>query len=200
MCVRAVGFRWQDMENNHLRLYFQARLPSATSALLLQPEPQLAGTRSGARGHEGGCCSHFGVSREPCRRAKRVRRAVRAAQVPDARSGSLVYRLDPLAPAADVLAEGDVVTEVDGVPVADDGTVSFRHEERVEFSHLIRCKHIGAPCLRLGARAPAPGAGGGRGGGCFLGTGTHVIQTCRYRLDSWLRHMLALPTPPPRPW
>lgn len=67
------------------------------------------------------------------------------AQMPDARSGSLVYRLDPLAPAAEVLAEGDVVTEVDGVAVADDGTVSFRHEERVEFSHLIRCKHIGAP-------------------------------------------------------
>ena len=67
--------------------------------------------------------------------------------MPDARSGSLVYRLDPLAPAAEVLAEGDVVTEVDGVAVADDGTVSFRHEERVEFSHLIRCKHIGA--LRL---------------------------------------------------
>ena len=65
--------------------------------------------------------------------------------MPDARSGSLVYRLDPLAPAAEVLAEGDVVTEVDGVAVADDGTVSFRHEERVEFSHLIRCKHIGAP-------------------------------------------------------
>src|ERR1700712_5397322 len=65
--------------------------------------------------------------------------------MPDARSGSLVYRLDPLAPAAEVLAEGDVVTEVDGVTVADDGTVSFRHEERVEFSHLIRCKHIGAP-------------------------------------------------------
>ena len=64
--------------------------------------------------------------------------------MPDARSGSLVYRLDPLAPAAEVLAEGDVVTEVDGVAVADDGTVSFRHEERVEFSHLIRCKHIGA--------------------------------------------------------
>ncbi|KAK9834040.1 hypothetical protein WJX81_005089 [Elliptochloris bilobata] len=88
----SVGFRWQDMENNHLRLYFQ---------------------------------------------------------MPDVRSGSLVYRLDPLAPAAEVLAEGDVVTEVDGVAVADDGTVSFRHEERVEFSHLIRCKHIGALCFLM---------------------------------------------------
>ena len=26
MCLRAVGFRWQDMENNHLRLYFQVCL------------------------------------------------------------------------------------------------------------------------------------------------------------------------------
>ena len=32
---------------------------------------------------------------------------------------------------------------IQGVPVADDGTVQFRNEERVEFSHIVRSKHIG---------------------------------------------------------
>lgn len=58
-------------------------------------------------------------------------------------SGSLVYKLDPLAPAHDVLKENDVVMEIDNVPIADDGTVEFRNEERVEFSHIVRAKHIG---------------------------------------------------------
>ena len=30
-----------------------------------------------------------------------------------------------------------------GVDIADDGTVEFRKEERVEFSHIVRSKHIG---------------------------------------------------------
>ena len=58
-------------------------------------------------------------------------------------SGSLVYKIDPLAPANSVLKENDVVMEIDGVPIADDGTVEFRNEERVEFSHIVRAKHIG---------------------------------------------------------
>lgn len=38
----------------------------------------------------------------------------------------------------------DVVLEVEGVPIADDGTIEFRNEERVEFTHIVRTKHIGA--------------------------------------------------------
>lgn len=64
-------------------------------------------------------------------------------QVPAEQSGSLVYKIDPLAPAHNVLKENDVVTEIDRVPIADDGTVEFRNEERVEFSHIVRAKHIG---------------------------------------------------------
>lgn len=30
-----------------------------------------------------------------------------------------------------------------GISIADDGTVEFRKEERVEFSHVVRSKHIG---------------------------------------------------------
>jgi len=62
-------------------------------------------------------------------------------------SGSLVYKIDPLAPAHEVLKENDVVMQIDGVPIADDGTVEFRNEERVEFSHIVRAKHIGEPSL-----------------------------------------------------
>lgn len=58
-------------------------------------------------------------------------------------AGSLVYKIDPLAPANSVLKENDVVMEIDSVPIADDGTVEFRNEERVEFSHIVRAKHIG---------------------------------------------------------
>lgn len=64
-------------------------------------------------------------------------------QVAPNQSGSLVYKIDPLAPAHDVLKENDVVMEIDKVPIADDGTVEFRNEERVEFSHIVRAKHIG---------------------------------------------------------
>lgn len=64
-------------------------------------------------------------------------------QVAPQQSGSLVYKIDPLAPAHEVLKENDVVMEIDGVPIADDGTVEFRNEERVEFSHIVRAKHIG---------------------------------------------------------
>lgn len=82
----SLGFRWQDMENKHLKEFYG-----------MDPNT----------------------------------------------SGSLVYKIDPLAPAANILQEGDIVLEVDGTPIADDGTVEFRNDERVEFAHLVRCKHVG---------------------------------------------------------
>eukprot|EP00891_Asterochloris_glomerata_P000822 jgi/Astpho2/822/e_gw1.00016.51.1_t len=82
----SVGFRWQDMENQHLREHFK-----------------MAPTQA----------------------------------------GSLVYKKDPLAPASQVLQENDVVMELEGVPIADDGTIEFRNEERVEFTHIVRSRHIG---------------------------------------------------------
>ena len=62
-------------------------------------------------------------------------------QMDPASSGTLVYKIDPLAPAAEVLEQGDVVLEVDNVPIADDGTVEFRDDERVEFTHLVNMVH-----------------------------------------------------------
>ncbi len=70
-------------------------------------------------------------------------------QLPPSGSGSLVFKIDPLAPAADILRVNDVVLEIEGVRIADDGTVEFRNEERVEFSHIVRSKHIGGLHRRL---------------------------------------------------
>lgn len=64
-------------------------------------------------------------------------------KVPQSQSGSLVFKTDPLAPANQALSQNDVVTDIDGIPIADDGTIEFRNEERVEFSHVVRSKHIG---------------------------------------------------------
>lgn len=64
-------------------------------------------------------------------------------KVPEHRSGVLVVKLDPLSPVASVLKENDVVLEVAGQPVADDGTAVFRDDERLEYTHLIRSMHVG---------------------------------------------------------
>ena len=65
----------------------------------------------------------------------------------DSMSGSLVFKLEPLAPAARVLAVNDVVLAIEEVPIADDGTIEFRDEERVDFAYQVRGKHIG-PLVR----------------------------------------------------
>ena len=59
-------------------------------------------------------------------------------------SGSLVYKLDPLAPAATSLRLNDVVLAIHGVPIADDSTIEFREEERVDFTYHVRNLHVGA--------------------------------------------------------
>lgn len=41
------------------------------------------------------------------------------AQVPQSQSGSLVFKTDPLAPANQALSQNDVVTDIDGIPIAD---------------------------------------------------------------------------------
>lgn len=42
-------------------------------------------------------------------------------QVPPHSSGSLVFKTDPLAPANEALSQNDVVTEIDGISIADGG-------------------------------------------------------------------------------
>eukprot|EP00200_Dunaliella_tertiolecta_P008793 CAMPEP_0202381808 /NCGR_PEP_ID=MMETSP1127-20130417/38897_1 /ASSEMBLY_ACC=CAM_ASM_000462 /TAXON_ID=3047 /ORGANISM="Dunaliella tertiolecta, Strain CCMP1320" /LENGTH=681 /DNA_ID=CAMNT_0048980879 /DNA_START=32 /DNA_END=2077 /DNA_ORIENTATION=+ len=64
-------------------------------------------------------------------------------KVPEGGSGVLVVRVDPLSDAAGVIKENDVLLEVEGFEVADDGTVEFREDERLEYGHVIRSQHVG---------------------------------------------------------
>lgn len=57
--------------------------------------------------------------------------------------GILVTRVLPFSPAVDRLKEGDVVLEISGVPIGEDGTFAFRGKERLIMSHLITEKQIG---------------------------------------------------------
>lgn len=63
--------------------------------------------------------------------------------VPEAEGGVLVTHVAPFSSADELLQEGDVILELDGVPVGSDGTVPFRDRERVDMSYVINAKHVG---------------------------------------------------------
>jgi len=56
--------------------------------------------------------------------------------------GVLVNKVYPCSPAKGVLMEGDVILSVDGVDVANNGTVEFRENERTSFAYVIQNKRI----------------------------------------------------------
>jgi len=113
------------------------------------PERILRGRTSRNREDEGpGSRSWTRAVFTPAKPASEIK-ITRPFQMDPNASGSLVYRIDPLAPAAEILKEGDIVLEVEGVPIADDGTVEFRDDERVEFTHLVRgCRLRTSPWVR----------------------------------------------------
>ncbi|XP_024515363.1 protease Do-like 2, chloroplastic [Selaginella moellendorffii] len=57
--------------------------------------------------------------------------------------GVLIRRVEPLAPVASVVKAGDVLLSFDGVPIANEGTVSFRTGERIDFEFLVTQKFSG---------------------------------------------------------
>ena len=63
--------------------------------------------------------------------------------IPDDAGGVVVTHVAPFSSADGLLQEGDVVLELDGVPVGSDGTVPFREHERLDMSHVISSKHVG---------------------------------------------------------
>jgi hypothetical protein len=67
----------------------------------------------------------------------------RALAMPPSQKGVLVRRVEPTSPAAAVLRKGDVLLSFDGTPIACDGTVFFRANERITFSFLVSAKHAG---------------------------------------------------------
>ena len=74
--------------------------------------------------------------------------------LPPGKSGILVTKVDPLAPAFGVLQKGDVLMAVDGISLANDGTIPFRKGERVElhyyFSQLFQGDTVQLRLLREG--------------------------------------------------
>ncbi|KAL7191995.1 hypothetical protein ACSBR2_023960 [Camellia fascicularis] len=57
--------------------------------------------------------------------------------------GVRIRRVDPTAPESAVLKPSDIILSFDGVDIANDGTVPFRHGERIGFSYLISQKYTG---------------------------------------------------------
>ncbi|KAH0709549.1 hypothetical protein KY284_010976 [Solanum tuberosum] len=59
------------------------------------------------------------------------------------RKGVRIRRVEPTAPESNVLKPSDVILSFDGVDIANDGTVPFRHGERIGFSYLVSQKYTG---------------------------------------------------------
>ncbi|KAI5066907.1 hypothetical protein GOP47_0017435 [Adiantum capillus-veneris] len=57
--------------------------------------------------------------------------------------GVRVRRVELTAPAAKHLQSSDIILSFDGIDVANDGTVPFRHGERIGFSYLVSQKYTG---------------------------------------------------------
>lgn len=57
--------------------------------------------------------------------------------------GVRIRRVDPTAPESTVLKSSDIMLSFDGVDIANDGTVPFRHGERIGFSYLVSQKYTG---------------------------------------------------------
>ncbi|KAK8953314.1 Protease Do-like 9 [Platanthera guangdongensis] len=57
--------------------------------------------------------------------------------------GVRVRRVEPTAPESEFLKLSDIILSFDGVDIANDGTVPFRHGERIGFSYLVSQKYTG---------------------------------------------------------
>lgn len=88
-----------------------------------------------------GLCS-LGIWTQPCENPA-LRRKL---QMADALSGVLVTRVASLGcGAAAGVCQGDVVLELGGITVANDGSVPLRGSERVHSDHLVTCRRRGEP-------------------------------------------------------
>ncbi|KAD4887917.1 hypothetical protein R6Q59_034989 [Mikania micrantha] len=61
--------------------------------------------------------------------------------------GVRIKRIEPTAPESNVLSPSDIILSFDGISVANDGTVPFRHGERIGFSYLVSQKYTGDKAL-----------------------------------------------------
>jgi len=99
----------------------------------------------------GGVCG-LGLASQPLTNAA-LRRSLAMA---DDATGVLVTRVAAGSAAAGLVAPGDVLTHVDGVAVANDGTVELRRNERIDAAHLVTSRRAGDVCEVAVLRAGAP--------------------------------------------
>ncbi|XP_068637979.1 protease Do-like 9 [Aristolochia californica] len=57
--------------------------------------------------------------------------------------GVRIRRIEPTSPESQFLKPSDIIVSFDGVDIANDGTVLFRHGERIGFSYLVSQKYTG---------------------------------------------------------
>ncbi|CAD6337117.1 unnamed protein product [Miscanthus lutarioriparius] len=57
--------------------------------------------------------------------------------------GVRIRRIEPTAPESGCLQPSDIVLSFNGIDIANDGTVPFRHGERIGFSYLVSQKYTG---------------------------------------------------------
>ncbi|OVA03711.1 Peptidase S1 [Macleaya cordata] len=57
--------------------------------------------------------------------------------------GVRIRRIEPTAPEFKFLKPSDIILSFDGIDIANDGTVPFRHGERIGFSYLVSQKYTG---------------------------------------------------------
>ncbi|XP_050223077.1 protease Do-like 9 [Mercurialis annua] len=55
--------------------------------------------------------------------------------------GVRIRRIEPTAPESNLLKPSDIILSFDGVKIANDGTIPFRHGERISFSYLVTQKY-----------------------------------------------------------
>jgi S1-C subfamily serine protease len=60
----------------------------------------------------------------------------------DDQHGILVTSVEQACVLSKVLKEDDVITAIDNVPIADDGTIYFRRGERLSFRYLEKLKFV----------------------------------------------------------
>ncbi|MBI5244793.1 MAG: trypsin-like peptidase domain-containing protein [Elusimicrobia bacterium] len=61
----------------------------------------------------------------------------------DKETGILIKKVINGSAAWEVLREGDVLLSLGGIPVANDGTIPFRKNERVDMSHAVSMRRVG---------------------------------------------------------
>ncbi|XP_077237808.1 protease Do-like 9 isoform X2 [Tasmannia lanceolata] len=57
--------------------------------------------------------------------------------------GVRIRRIEPTAPESQFLKPSDIILSFDGIDIANDGTIPFRHGERIGFSYLVSQKFTG---------------------------------------------------------